>query len=269
MTHGRQLPYGINETDSNGDVPSPETNIPQNGNAVNSKNEKIEASAESKVTLDVKKSTDNDDYTYDSIAIMLDGKEVGTIGMMVDENEAANHDRTDNIMSFDRGKVELRIGGKEYSAEVIIGVRKDGSKVFYDIVGMDANKKAAPIGSQSAQTANTEAQEPSDNISSNDSITDTSENFKSKSENSAAKAQQAETEKEARLRTLYESEPTGKYAGTEAGESKPMYAVIEIDTKGNYRGTIEKANVLVTAFGTDLNYIENQAAKGTELKIKK
>ena len=55
---------------------------------------------------------------------------------------------------------------------------------------MDANKKAAPIGSQSAQTANTEAQEPSDNISSNDSITDTSENFKSKSENSAAKAQQ-------------------------------------------------------------------------------
>lgn len=136
------------------------------------------------------------------------------------ENEAANHDRTDNIMSFDRGKVELRIGGKEYSAEVIIGVRKDGSKVFYDIVGMDANKKAAPIGSQSAQTANTEAQEPSDNISSNNSITDTSENFKSKSENSAAKAQQAETEEDARLRTLYESEPTGKYAGTEAGESK-------------------------------------------------
>ena len=33
-------------------------------------------------------------------------------------------------------------------------------------------------------------------------------------ENSAAKAQQAETEEEARLRTLYESEPTGKYAGT-------------------------------------------------------
>ena len=35
MTHGRQLPYGINETDSNGDVPSPKTNIPQNGNGVN------------------------------------------------------------------------------------------------------------------------------------------------------------------------------------------------------------------------------------------
>ena len=136
------------------------------------------------------------------------------------ENEAANHDRTDNIMSFDRGKVELRIGGKEYSAEVIIGVRKDGSKVFYDIVGMDANKKAAPIGSQSAQTANTEAQEPSDNISSNDSITDTSENFKSKSENSAAKVQQAETEEEARLRTLYESEPENGQKEAGAGEGQ-------------------------------------------------
>ena len=39
------------------------------------------------VTLNVKKSTDMDTYTYDNIAIMLDGKEVGTIGMVADENE--------------------------------------------------------------------------------------------------------------------------------------------------------------------------------------
>ena len=35
VTHGRQLPYGINETDAKGDVPSPNSNIPQNGNGVN------------------------------------------------------------------------------------------------------------------------------------------------------------------------------------------------------------------------------------------
>ena len=35
VTHGRQLPYGINETDSKGDVPSPNANIPQNGNSIN------------------------------------------------------------------------------------------------------------------------------------------------------------------------------------------------------------------------------------------
>ena len=136
------------------------------------------------------------------------------------QNVPPDHARTDNIVSFDKGRVNLKIGGNDYSAEVVIGVKDDGNKVFYDIVGMDANKRRPPSGSQSAQTANTRAQEPSDNISSNDSITDASENFKSKSENSAAKVQQAETEEEARLRTLYESEPTGKYAGTEAGESK-------------------------------------------------
>ena len=37
MTPGRQLPNGVNETDSNGDVPSPDANIQQNGNGVNSK----------------------------------------------------------------------------------------------------------------------------------------------------------------------------------------------------------------------------------------
>ena len=47
-----------------------------------------------------------------------------------------------------------------------------------------------------------------------------------------------------------------------------MYAVTEIDTKGNYRGTIEKANVLVTAFGTNLKYIENQMTYLNELEEK-
>ena len=133
------------------------------------------------------------------------------------QNVPPDHARTDNIVSFDKGRVNLKIGGNDYSAEVVIGVKDDGNKVFYD-VGMDANKRRPPSGSQSAQTANTRAQEPSDNISSNDSITDTSENFKSKSENSAAKVQQAETEEEARLRTLYESEPENGQKEAGAGE---------------------------------------------------
>ena len=29
------MPNGVNETDSNGDVPSPKTNIPQNGSEIN------------------------------------------------------------------------------------------------------------------------------------------------------------------------------------------------------------------------------------------
>ena len=50
---------------------------------------------------------------------------------------------------------------------------------------------------------------------------------------------------------------------------KPYYAIVELDTKGNYHGKVERANVVVSAFGTNLKYIENQMRKGTELQIKK
>ena len=50
---------------------------------------------------------------------------------------------------------------------------------------------------------------------------------------------------------------------------KPYYAIVELDTKGNYQGKVERANVVVSAFGTNLRYIENQMRKGTELPIKK
>lgn len=50
---------------------------------------------------------------------------------------------------------------------------------------------------------------------------------------------------------------------------KPYYAIVELDTKGNYQGKVERANVVVSAFGTNLKYIENQMRKGTELPIKK
>ena len=44
---------------------------------------------------------------------------------------------------------------------------------------------------------------------------------------------------------------------------KPYYAIVELDTKGNYQGKVERANVVVSAFGTNLKYIENQMRKGT------
>ena len=141
MTHGRQLPYGINETDSNGDVPSPKTNIPQNGSAVNSENEKIEASGEN--------------------------KNVNWHGLGVDGLEKA-------------------------------------------VAALDNPLRA----------------------------------FK---------------QENGRYGFIVEIEEGGK----------PYYAIVEIDAEGNYRGKMEKTNVVVSAFGTNLKYIENQAAKGTELKIKK
>ncbi len=85
------------------------------------------------------------------------------------QNEVPTHKRTDNIVNFERGKIDLKINNNDYTADVLIGIRKDGTKMFYDIPSM--NKKTAPIiGPQSAQTANTEAQEPFNDIPSNNSI---------------------------------------------------------------------------------------------------
>ncbi|MBR5202652.1 MAG: hypothetical protein IKW45_05255 [Clostridia bacterium] len=88
------------------------------------------------------------------------------------QNETPTHERTDNFKSFDRGNVTFRINGKSYNADVVIGIREDGTRAFHDIVGMSADNKTAPIiGSQSAQTENTEAQVPFDDISFNNNVT--------------------------------------------------------------------------------------------------
>ena len=56
------------------------------------------------------------------------------------KNEPPEHPRNDNIVSFDRGNVNLKIGKNEYSADVLIGVKKDGRKLFYDLSNINKKK---------------------------------------------------------------------------------------------------------------------------------
>ncbi len=51
-------------------------------------------------------------------------------------NEATKHERTDDIAGFGRGNVLLKIGEKKYTADVLVGIKKDGSAVFYDVLNM-------------------------------------------------------------------------------------------------------------------------------------
>lgn len=51
-------------------------------------------------------------------------------------NEGLKHERKDNIKDFARGTVLLRIGGADYSAEVIVGTTSSGEMLLYDIVNM-------------------------------------------------------------------------------------------------------------------------------------
>lgn len=55
--------------------------------------------------------------------------------------EEPNHDRTDNIIEFARGTVLMRIGERDYTADVVVGITKNGSAVLYDIVRMKQVKE--------------------------------------------------------------------------------------------------------------------------------
>lgn len=51
-------------------------------------------------------------------------------------NEGLNHSRKDKIEDFARGEVLLRVGGNDYTAEVLVGKRKNGSMVMYDVLNL-------------------------------------------------------------------------------------------------------------------------------------
>lgn len=51
-------------------------------------------------------------------------------------NEALLHPRKDDISDFARGTVQLRVGGNDYTAQVIVGSRKNGSLLLYDVINL-------------------------------------------------------------------------------------------------------------------------------------
>ena len=52
-------------------------------------------------------------------------------------NEALLHPRNDAIIDFARGEVLLRVGNRDYTAQVIVGNRGGGNLLLYDIVGLE------------------------------------------------------------------------------------------------------------------------------------
>lgn len=55
-------------------------------------------------------------------------------------NEGLNHPRNDDIKNFARGNVLLEVGGRQYSAEVIIGTKSNGEMLLHDVINLDAQK---------------------------------------------------------------------------------------------------------------------------------
>ena len=47
------------------------------------------------------------------------------------------HPRVDNFVDFDHGNVLIETAGRQYSAEVVVGITDKGESVFYDVVDIE------------------------------------------------------------------------------------------------------------------------------------
>ena len=263
VTHGRQLPYGINETDSNGDVPSPETNIPQNGNSVNTLDAENSAakaqqnsenaakaqqrkpgtvSAEQMYGVKLSQENKNEDFPEwnesDKKQAQIDGERVNALSLKERLTMIVN-----NV--FPKTLPHVKLGEIPTAVKATIGIDSDVPLV------MSKDKARAVMISKSKA----EAAGKNENRNWHGLGTDGLEKIVAALENPLRAVKQ----ENGRYGFVVEIEEGGK----------PFYVAIELDTKANYRGKMEKANVVVSAFGTDFNYVKNQITKGTELEIKK
>ena len=66
--------------------------------------------------------------------------------------EEAKHKRNDNFVEFARGNVFYKVGNSGYSADVVVGIRSDGTAVLHDLVNIWKTKiTEAPYTSQSTK----------------------------------------------------------------------------------------------------------------------
>ena len=75
------------------------------------------------------------------------------------------HDRNDDFVDFDHGNTLIASGDRKYSAEVVVGIKKNGEAVFYDVVDMTPTefdiKKGEPSTAATAQNSLGDIQEDS------------------------------------------------------------------------------------------------------------
>lgn len=93
-------------------------------------------------------------------------------------NEALLHPRKDDIIDFARGKVLLRIGENDYSAQVIVGNRGKNGLLLYDVINLSKTTiQEKTKTTDTVYTANTQ-NEPRDRgpVSVNTSISEKGEN---------------------------------------------------------------------------------------------
>lgn len=78
-------------------------------------------------------------------------------------NEEPGHARTDNIQDFARGNVKMSLGGREYTAEVLVAGTADNTMKLYDILEMNqvnGKETGQPFEAETSPDRKTDLSEP-------------------------------------------------------------------------------------------------------------
>lgn len=78
----------------------------------------------------------NDFKTYSDKMKMLDGLDKIYQNQKDIQKESPIHSRTDDIVAFKRGKVNVKLGDTLYNVDVLTGIRKNTGELVYDIVNI-------------------------------------------------------------------------------------------------------------------------------------
>lgn len=134
-------------------------------------------------------------------------------------NEGLNHPRKDKIADFARGNVLLRVGGNDYTAEVVVGTRESGSMLLYDILNLQ------PTSFVEKETDAAKAENPSPGTNRNTaSVSESSVPQNGRNVNSMDDAKFSREIPEANYETLKE-----KYGYIPAGER--AYREVQVPKK--------------------------------------
>lgn len=145
---GFQMPTALADSGFIGSITYSRDNVNISGkdfrNVVDTSTQFSMRSSSGAVTLNVENSTEEDGYTYDNIAIMLDGKEVGTIGMVVDENEPylERIDIDEEYRNKGIGTDALRLVAEKYG-EFLIAPDNEDAKRLYERYGDESSSDNA------------------------------------------------------------------------------------------------------------------------------
>lgn len=153
-------------------------------------------------------------------------------------NEDLRHSRNDNIGSFNRSNIDIRIGNRDYTIDVVTGITKNNKEIFYDIVNI--KKKASPI------RISTQGVESKNGIPSNNSIPQTTEKIKNSTQSSFSLGENSLPKVQKGYTRLYRG-LTQKYDAN--------YDKRKIDNSNGYESWTDNYE-LAKAYGDNVYYID-------------